>query len=567
MSSSTNNWILWENKYKDVSRYVSLYGTITFDGAKKFHLIKLFLFISCYMLLIYLTTDTYPKFNKLCFIKLIIYSMFCESIGVGCACGPLGGQFGRNKFPLFMHNISIGTCKRPTFEILSKIRGIVDILLYIVYLLMLIYLFFFVSNITNIDDIHHCWSLLLIFILQTYFYIFDRAIFLSSRCEYYGQYLLCIYFAQGWFTACQLLQISVWFWAGFSKMGLWFHYVYAPMVASSPYIKLIFGENYVDKVKSLYRDWPNDLRPSDTSKVFSYFGVVLEIGAAIFMIIPNVYARFIGISFALLLHLFIIANCPLGAVQEWNTCNILFAIYLFNFSEKSNSLQINQMDYRLQIILITTLILIPLIANIFPDRVDFLLGFRYYAGNWEQGTWIINKKQWDNKIVPNLVTINPIYSDEYNKNSKSLWKLYETMTFGFRILSTPTGKSVLNLLKKLICEHSDEIGYKLNINDYMILDESYVGCMIYGWQWVVNEYTLDSVKSVLYEKSLSNKIDKYDIMVIYVKAIPTVTFCSIQSFNWKIFDLNHNVIDQGIFTMEEIHTQPHFVKKKKKINK
>ena len=53
-------------------------------------------------------------------------------------------------------------------------------------------------------------------------------------------------------------------------------------------------------------------------------------------------------------------------------------------------------------------------------------------------------------------------------------------------------------------------------------------------------------------------VDKYDIMVIYVKAIPTFSFCKEPSFNWIIFDFNHDVIDKGIFTMKEIDEIPHF---------
>ena len=557
---SKANWREWENKFKKYSSDVSVNGWINIKGREIYHTIKLILFFSTYIISYFIITQQFPGFNKLSFCKLIIFCIIGESIGVCCTSGPLGGKLGNNKITSYWYNINIGTCKIPSLQFLSKTRSIIDIIIYLLFICLLIYSFIIINE----NTIHHSFPLLFIFILFIWFWITDRTIFLGARAEYYGQYLLCIYFTNGWFSACQLLQIAIWIWAGISKLGLWFYYVYPIMTASSPIIQLSLDNHQKLKfTKALYKNYPNDLRPGKFSIFNAYFGVILEIGAGVFML--HSMTRVLAIACFILLHSFIIINFPAGAVQEWNICNILFSLYLFHFGCNDDHINWNfilyKMDFRLQMILICTLIIVPMISNINPDIIDFLIGYRYYAGNWQNGIWIINKKKWDNKIIPNIVTINSIYSDNYNNESKKRMEYYNRSPFGFRIISTPTGKSTLNLMKKLFYDnkHCDNIGYKLNCNDYMLLDESDVCGMMFGFNWHSNPYNHSVLKARLDQLNVSKYINKYDIIVIYIQAIPTFSCCCREpSFGWRIFDYKHNLIDCGIFKVSQIDNIPHF---------
>eukprot|EP01084_Bolivina_argentea_P049983 91908_1 len=563
-----SNWKQWENKYKKVSADVALNGISSIAGQERFHFVKLVLYFSFYTFFYVICTFELPGFNKLSLIKLIFYSIVAESLGFGCCSGILGGNIGVNKFPLYWTNIHKNTSKLPTFQSLSKVRGNIDIIIYVIYISLLCYSFISINQ-DSVDSIHHSFNLLFIFVLLAYYWIFDRIIFLSSRSEYYGQYLLCLYFSNGWYSALQLLQIAVWIWAGVSKLGLWFAYVYPSLPAGSPIANMVFkyfyGKNQKMKknifMKKMYKNYPNDLRPSSIAVVNSYFGTMLEIFAGIFMLHPS--TRVIGIFCALLLHTFIILNFPMGAVQEWNVCNILFTLYLFvpngtdSYSMNWNEI-LYTMDTRLQFILLFTLIFIPLLCNINPDIIDFLIGYRYYCGNWEQGIWIVNKKKWDNNIVPNLVCRNPIYSDNYNNVHKKRQNQHDRGCFGFRIMGTPTGKSTLNILKLLINKYHKNIGYRLNLNDYMIVDESLICLMIYGWAMHWNPNTLNSLKAPL-KKTNIDHINKYDIMVIYINSIPTIPLGKKPSFNWTIYDFNHDIIEKGSYTVKEIDDVPHFL--------
>lgn len=265
------------------------------------------------------------------------------------------------------------------------------------------------------------------------------------------------------------------------------------------------------------------------------------------------FTRNVGLFCAAVLHCFIILSFPLGAVQEWNICNLLFAFYLFScetvdVSEQAMSIS---MDARLAVILMFTLFLVPLICNLSPDSVDFLLGFRYYAGNWEQSTWLVRKRAWDSLVMPNVVARNKLYSTRV--------PYFDVCAiFGFRIMATPTGKALLRLLQRLLLRHHGDIGHKLRCDEYMLLDEGTVINRLYGWSWAWNERNVTSLKARLDAQGVSQNINRLDVIVLYISAVPTFSLCQPASFKWKILDFNSDVIEQGRWTVREIDDTPHF---------
>eukprot|EP01083_Nonionella_stella_P025279 69639_1 len=550
------NWRSWENLFRKVSQKVAIDGTTAaVPGAKQTHIIKLSLYYIIFTASFYLLNGfRLPSFDKLSFIKLLLYCITAEALGFGCCSGILGGHM-PYKYPLSWHNITVGTCKLPTLTFLGgRIRGALDVTAYIIYICLLLYLYIFTLD---ADGLHRNAILFVIFIFLSYFWIFDRIVFLSSRPEYYGTYLLCMCFSseenKGWLAAAQILQISVWFWAGVSKLGVWFDYVVPLMTANSPFkpLQLMYDPLAMHK---MYRNYPNDLRPSAAARKKARFGVVLEIAAGLLMIAPQ--TRLYGVLCSLLLHSFIIVSFPVGAVQEWNVANISFSLYLFHvngdtfgwiFSD-SWSVIANEV----KVILFIASFCVPLLCNIFPDAIDFLLGMRYYAGNWENGTWIVKKKTWDAMVVPNLVSLN--------KSPVSGYPCEMLPSYGFRLICTPTGKALLNLMKDLVCEHWDDIGYKLDCDEYLLLCDGIVTNWLYGWGWHWTQNNLLTLRAALDEKGtgISAKIDQYDIMMIYVKSVPTFTFLKPASFNWAIYDFDANIISKGSSTLKEIDDTPHF---------
>ena len=263
LAQAKRNWLEWEAWFKKSTAFVALNGDPMYNSRKSWvlHTFKFIFYFIVFSVVFTVVHGRYPAFDKLTFVKVILWELVGESCGFCCSAGPVGGQF-PHYFPLLWHNLTVGTCKRPTLSFLGgATRQIHDVLLFVVMEGLLIAAFLVCDE----NSIHHNVFLKGVFAIMVYFYFFDRTIFLSLRAEYYGMYLICIYFENGWLQGAQCLQIAVWFWAGISKLGIWFDYVYPRMQAGAPTTFIACGfdaSKMTEYCKQFYRGWPLDLRPS-----------------------------------------------------------------------------------------------------------------------------------------------------------------------------------------------------------------------------------------------------------------------------------------------------------------
>jgi hypothetical protein len=63
--------------------------------------------------------------------------------------------------------------------------------------------------------------------------------------------------------------------------------------------------------------------------------------------------------------------------------------------------------------LICALIAIPLLGNIFPGKLSFLLAMRYYAGNWAYGIWLFRGESY--RRLDKLTKISPWIYDQLDR--------------------------------------------------------------------------------------------------------------------------------------------------------
>jgi hypothetical protein len=113
-----------------------------------------------------------------------------------------------------------------------------------------------------------------------------------------------------------------------------------------------------------------------------------------------------GVVMGVQLHVFITSNVPLAAPIEWNILILysIFAIFwsypdlnpfvIFGISE----VELNSSQFTLglstsigmiyALVLVIGVFCIPLLGNLSPRRVSFLLSMRYYAGNWPYSVWL-----------------------------------------------------------------------------------------------------------------------------------------------------------------------------------
>jgi hypothetical protein len=213
----------------------------------------------------------------------------------------------------------------------------------------------------------------------------DKVSFLAARPEIYGFFLIVSLFPlknilAGW----QFVMFFIWWGAATSKLNRHFPYVISVMVSNTPW-------NRSRRAKSkLFKSYPEDLRPGRPAAIGAHLGTAVEFGLPLVLLLTNKgpvhTVALIGMIF---FHAHITSTFALGVPLEWN----LFMIYslCFNFGHYAN-VPLSNVDNPLLIALLALIgIVIPVIGNLFPDKISFLPSMRYYAGNWATSIWLFRK--------------------------------------------------------------------------------------------------------------------------------------------------------------------------------
>src|SRR5690606_38051508 len=133
--------------------------------------------------------------------------------------------------------------------------------------------------------------------------------------------------------------------------------------------------------RRMYRDFPRDLRPSRLATAMAHVGTALEIAVPLaFLLTPPGTPPVVGVALMLLLHGYITSNVPMGVPIEWNFLVVYAGFALFWAHPDASLAAIAPPG--LAAFLLVMLVAIPLLGNLFPARISFLLAMRYYAGNW-----------------------------------------------------------------------------------------------------------------------------------------------------------------------------------------
>ncbi|PJZ70440.1 hypothetical protein CH373_05035 [Leptospira perolatii] len=323
--------------------------------------------------------------QPIAFQKAIAWSMLFEVLGFGCGSGPLTGRY----FPPlggFLYFLRPKTTKMPLIEgapiVGAKTRGFLDIISYAA-----LVVFLFISLIHPAPGFDQ-W--LPIVVLLPLLGLLDKTVFLAARGEHYWVTIVVFAFAPNWIAGAMVVQLALWFFAGFSKLNHHFVTVVCVMASNSPFTPFGWFR------KAMYKNYPDDLRPSTTALVKTYMGTALELAIPITFVIgilsgsANVMTA--GLIMMVLLHTYITSNIPMGVPIEWNFMVVYAGFFLFGANPNVIPFDVGSMPVVL--FLIVFCILLPLLGNIKPEWISFLLAMRYYAGNWATSVWLFKGESY-----------------------------------------------------------------------------------------------------------------------------------------------------------------------------
>jgi hypothetical protein len=397
--------------------------------------------------------------EPLAFQKAILWSMLFEGLGLGCGSGPLTGRY----FPPvggFLYFLRPGTTKLPLVPRLPLLGGArrtwLDVALYAALMLSLLRALCAPELAPAL-----LWPVAL---LLPALAVADRTLFLACRGEHYWTTTMCFVLAGNWIAGAKAVQLALWFWAGVSKLNHHFPTVVCVMTSNSPVTRWPWLR------RRMYRNYPDDLRPSRLAGVMGHAGTALELGVPVVLLLaPAGPWLVLGMVLMAMLHGYITSNVPMGVPIEWNAMVVYGAFALFWAHPDVSPLDVGSVP--LALLLVVMLIAVPLIGNLVPSRVSFLLAMRYYAGNWPYGVWLFRGDSY--RKLDRLTKSAPwVYDqlDRFYDRATSVGLVGKVMAFRLMHLH---GRALPELIPKAVPR----------LSDYEYMDGEIIAGLALGWNF------------------------------------------------------------------------------------
>jgi hypothetical protein len=320
------------------------------------------------------------------FKKAILWSMLFEVLGLGCGSGPLTGRYlPPVTAPLhFLRPHTLRLPPWPSIPVLggSTSRSWLHVLLYLALILAL--------GAALIAPTITPALVAPVVVLLLANGLSDKTIFLAARAEHYGATAVCFLFSDDWIAGAIAVQLAIWLWAGIAKLNRHFPAVITVMMSNSAWMR------WRPLRRAMYRDFPTDLRPSRLAATLAHLGTATELGFPLLLWFGDGgWMTIIGLIVMVIFHAYITSHVPMAVPLEWNVMVVFGGFFLFGqhaqigISDISNPWLVG--------FLFVSLIAVPLLGNIRPQSVSFLMAMRYYAGNWAWSLWLF-KDQSEDKL-------------------------------------------------------------------------------------------------------------------------------------------------------------------------
>jgi Transmembrane protein of unknown function (DUF3556) len=401
------------------------------------------------------------------FQKAIVWTLLFEVLGLGCGSGPLTGRYVPPIVAL-THFLRPGTIRLPPFPRQVPLtagdrRGAVDVALYVALIALCL------RALLSTEVLLDAGDLLPVVIVLAVLGLRDKTVFLAARAEHYWVTLVVFVLAGDDVTVMlagsMVVQLAIWWGAATSKLNHHFPNVVTIMVSNSPFLRVPALR------RAMYRDFPDDLRPSGLAAALAHGGTVIEYLFPLVLAVsaggtPTTVALAVMLSF----HLFITSCFPMGVPIEWNVLFLYSMFVLFGHYAELSPLDVFD-EPLLAALLIAGLLVGPVYGSLRPDRISFLPAMRYYAGNWAASLWLFRKGRdavLDERITKTAKTLVPqletLYGEETIRAVQGKLRAFRSMHLHGRALNAVLPHAVDDLEAYDIQEGEGTCGIVLGWN-------------------------------------------------------------------------------------------------------
>jgi hypothetical protein len=335
-------------------------------------------------------------------------------------------------------------------------------------------------------------------------------------------------------VASQFVLFFIWFWAATSKLTHHFTNVVAVMVSNTPW-------NRFPAIKRrLYRNHPEDLRPSRQATYFAHLGTFIEFAFPLLLILSQGGTLgWIAVGAMVVFHIHITSTFPLAVPLEWNLFMIFGTIFLFGHY---GDVPLNTLDDPLLIaIMAVVLVFIPFLGNVRPDLIAFLPAMRYYAGNWATTQWLFRDDAGaEETLDQNMVKSSPVVVKQlttlYDEDAAELTL---SKALAFRALHNH-GRALNGLLFRAVD----------NLDDYTVREGEFLAGALIGWNFGDGHWHGKQLLDVVQERC---NFAPGELRVVTMESQPIHK----QQQHYKIYDAATGLIEEGdVLVRDMMDRQP-----------
>jgi hypothetical protein len=466
-----------------------------------FYVVKILLYVLVAWLIV-LTTAGIDGFTNvgqwyaepIVFEKVVLYTMLFEVTGLGCGFGPLNNRF----FPpmgsalYWLRPKTVRLPPWPTRVPLTKgtSRTPFEVLLYAALLIALVFALFSdgtgpIPELNTEVGVLPTWQIATILGILAVLGLRDKVIFLAARGEVYAP-LAAAFLLSGVdvIIAAKLVCLVIWLGAATSKLNNHFPFVISTMMSNNPVIRPRWIK------RRFFEKFPDDLRPGRLSRFVAHFSTAIEGLVPLVLFFSHggwltAIAAFVMICF----HFGILSSIPMGVPLEWNVFMMFSVLALF---VGHAGIGLGDLQSPWPVVLFVVVAGTVVLGNLFPRKVSFLPGMRYYAGNWDTTLWCV-KPSAEQKIAAGIVAIASMPAAQMEKfyGSRETAEMYQYMGYAFRAFNTH-GRAMFTLAHRAMAG--------LNEDDYVLTDGERICSTAIGWNFGDGHMHNEQLIAALHER-------------------------------------------------------------------
>lgn len=475
------------------------------------------------------------------YLKLMVWTILCEILGLSASSGPLSFNI-KPLFGGFHYWLRPDTIRLPPWEKIPFTRGdrrtMFDVVLYAVILANLIYLLVAPGERYDIvpdarAGLLPAWAVLSYIVLICVMGLRDKTVFLAARSEQYPLILLA-FAVLGNYTdmilAAKIVIVVVWCGAAFSKIGHHFSPTVCAMIANAPWVPGTWIK------RKLYKNYPDDLRPSGFTHFMAHVpGTLLEGGAPLILLFStNRVLTFIALLGILALHTFIISTIPLAVPLEWNIFFMFSAVFLFWGHDAGAGFGVTDFSSPWIAVAVVAAVLIwPIIGNIRPDLISFLVSYRQYSGNWAATVWAWKDAAAEKKLDECIARGGDQHASQIiDVYGEDLGELFTQKANAWRSMHS-AGRSLHTLLAKYV-----------DMDTYRIREGETVVSGLIGWNFGDGHLHDEQLVAAVQDRC---HYAPGDLVVVYTESQPIHR----NYIEYRVIDAALGVVERGRYVVTD----------------